>query len=134
MTAQARPPDSVSRYGLAVEKGGGELKALSTIRCALGLLLLLALVLPSDASSFAATSSHRVFYLDLRVGQCAADLRADEAHVFLDTPESVPEVREFLSTALADQTRRVVLLELANGLLRRSQDLIARWGVIMTDS
>jgi hypothetical protein len=50
---------------------GGNLKSRSTVLCTLGLLTSLATVLPPSASSSAATSSHRVFYLDLHVGQCA---------------------------------------------------------------
>ena len=47
------------------------MKARSRVLCALGLLTSLAIILPPDASSFAATSNHRMFYLDLRAGQCA---------------------------------------------------------------
>lgn len=53
---------------------GVSVKAFSRVLCALGLLTSLAVVLPFDSASFAATASHRTFYLDLRPGQCAIDI------------------------------------------------------------
>lgn len=68
-----------SLYGFASD--GGRLRIRSATLCTLILLTSLAIVLPPDASSFAATSGHRTFYLDLRAGQCAIGLSASAKYV-----------------------------------------------------
>jgi hypothetical protein len=64
----------------------------------------------------------------------SAGLVADQVHRYLDSEESIAEVRTFLESALSDPVRRASILKLFEHLLGLNQELITRWSVVMTGS
>ncbi|MGH7174883.1 MAG: hypothetical protein ACREGR_00805 [Minisyncoccia bacterium] len=60
--------------------------------------------------------------------------QSEDVHRAFDNPESTAKVRRFLQETLSDEARRQSMLDEVEELLRRNQELITRWGVIMTGS
>jgi hypothetical protein len=57
------------------------LNTLARVLCTFGLVTSLAIVVLSDASSVAASSIHRTFYLDLHAGECAIGPSASAKYI-----------------------------------------------------